>query len=343
MKYSDIEVKKGSQEQIDIWKYGFVFLFVWTVIVVASIIWNLDLKKSEVENSARIQAVAAWQKDLVYRSWMASHGGAYVPVSESTPPNPYLDVSHREITTPDSIEFTLVNPAYMTRQVNELLLSRFNIRGHITSLNPIRPENKADEWETNALKEFEKGLSEVSEIVMLKDEKLFRLMKPFKVEKSCLKCHAKQGYKLGDIRGGISVAVPMTPLEENANKAAKAMLLGHSLLWFIGLVGIFFTSDRLNMQVKERAKMFVEREKLIDDLKDAIDNVKTLHGLIPICSGCKKIRDDKGYWNQMESYVKDHTEANFSHGVCPDCMKELYPDYYKSLQDKKKNESGDAT
>ncbi|MDJ0721760.1 MAG: PAS domain S-box protein [Desulfobacterales bacterium] len=68
-----------------------------------------------------------------------------------------------------------------------------------------------------------------------------------------------------------------------------------------------------------------EREKLIEDLKLALTEVRTLSGLLPICAQCKKIRDDRGYWNQIEIYIRERTDANFSHGVCPDCARELYP------------------
>ena len=63
----------------------------------------------------------------------------------------------------------------------------------------------------------------------------------------------------------------------------------------------------------------------IDELHQALNQVKTLHGIVPICANCKKIRDDQGYWNQVEVYVRDHTEAKFSHGICPECMEKLYP------------------
>ncbi|MEN8143230.1 MAG: response regulator, partial [Thermodesulfobacteriota bacterium] len=59
--------------------------------------------------------------------------------------------------------------------------------------------------------------------------------------------------------------------------------------------------------------------------------VKTLSGMLPICASCKKVRDDKGYWNQIESYITNHSEAEFSHGICPDCVKEIYPDQYKKI------------
>jgi hypothetical protein len=79
--------------------------------------------------------------------------------------------------------------------------------------------------------------------------------------------------------------------------------------------------------VTERKKIEVERENLILQLQSAAEHIRTLKGILPICSSCKKVRDDKGYWQQVEAYVTRHTEATFTHGICPDCMARLYPDY----------------
>jgi len=89
-----------------------------------------------------------------------------------------------------------------------------------------------------------------------------------------------------------------------------------------GAFGIF-------RDITERKQAEEERERLIQELEDALTKVKTLSGLIPICSSCKKIRDDKGYWNQIEAYIKEHSDADFSHGFCPECMKKLYPEFTK--------------
>lgn len=70
------------------------------------------------------------------------------------------------------------------------------------------------------------------------------------------------------------------------------------------------------------------------ELQKAFEEIKRLKGIIPICSSCKKIRDDQGYWHQVESYIQDHTEAEFSHSVCPDCMKKLYPDFMDDNDEK---------
>jgi PAS domain S-box-containing protein len=88
----------------------------------------------------------------------------------------------------------------------------------------------------------------------------------------------------------------------------------------IGLVGI-------GRDITERRHAEEERERLISELQNAIADIKVLSGLVPICANCKKIRDDKGYWTQLEAYIQAHSQARFSHGVCPDCMQKLYPDF----------------
>jgi len=81
----------------------------------------------------------------------------------------------------------------------------------------------------------------------------------------------------------------------------------------------------IDITLRRRAEQ--ERERLIGELQEAIARIKTLDGLIPICSGCKKIRDDSGYWQEVEAYIEARSEAEFSHGLCPECIRRLYPDY----------------
>ena len=80
--------------------------------------------------------------------------------------------------------------------------------------------------------------------------------------------------------------------------------------------------------ITKRKKYEAERERLLLDHKEALANIKTLKGLMPICSSCKKIRDDHGFWNHIEAYIREHSEAEFSHGICPDCARKYYPEYY---------------
>ena len=81
--------------------------------------------------------------------------------------------------------------------------------------------------------------------------------------------------------------------------------------------------------ITERKHAEQEREELIARLQDALMKVRTLSGLLPICVSCKRIRDDRGYWNQIEEYVRGHSEAEFSHGLCPACARKLYPDFFQ--------------
>ncbi|MCJ7808954.1 MAG: hypothetical protein MUP26_01705 [Desulfobulbaceae bacterium] len=71
-----------------------------------------------------------------------------------------------------------------------------------------------------------------------------------------------------------------------------------------------------------------EKSKVIEEFQKALERVKTLSGLLPICASCKKIRDDRGYWNQIEAYIEKYSEAEFSHGICPECARKLYPEYF---------------
>lgn len=87
------------------------------------------------------------------------------------------------------------------------------------------------------------------------------------------------------------------------------------------------TNEELKKEVVVRQRAEQEKEQVIVDLKKALAQVKKLSGLLPICASCKKIRDDKGYWQQIEGYIRDHSEAEFSHGICPECAKKLYPEF----------------
>jgi PAS domain S-box-containing protein len=91
----------------------------------------------------------------------------------------------------------------------------------------------------------------------------------------------------------------------------------------------FIGTQGIARDITEHKRVQAEREKLVDELKNALAQVKTLSGLIPICASCKKIRDDKGYWNQIEIYIRDHSDAHFSHGICPECAQKLYGNFYK--------------
>ena len=185
----------------------------WAVRITLSYSWNL--KKNQEQQTAILlyAARSLFQQIEITREWNASHGGIYAPVSEATVPNPYLKSPLRDIRVNPTLELTKINPAFMTRQISEVAQKHNNIQFHITSLNPIRPQNVATEREKAALLLFEQGQArEVGQVVETGSSRAFFYMAPLITGKSCLQCHQDQGYKEGDVRGGISVTLPYTPL-----------------------------------------------------------------------------------------------------------------------------------
>ena len=118
-------------------------------------------------------------------------------------------------------------------------------------------------------------------------------------------------------------ALPRAPLFKNAPGLWRFMATSSFFVTFILLLTIIFIQG---LGIRERKLDEQKREKLINELQEALAQVKTLSGLLPICANCKMVRDDKRYWKQIESYIRDHSEAEFSHSICPACVKKLYPE-----------------
>jgi PAS domain S-box-containing protein len=238
--------------------YALIVAVLWTALVASSMVWNFFQIKQQTAETALTQARYSLKKDIAFRRWNAMHGRVYVPITEATPPNPYLaDIPDRDIKTSSGMRLTMINPAYMTRQSFDLMKKDYGILGHMTSLHPIRPENGPDTWEREALKSFEQGKKEFISITKIDGRVYIRLMEPFITEKACLKCHAKQGYKEGDIRGGINVSIPMQPLYVIEHNNIIRLLRVHLLLWFIGLGGI--TSGTFLILRKENERRITEK------------------------------------------------------------------------------------
>jgi diguanylate cyclase (GGDEF)-like protein len=246
-----------------------------TVVIGVSLAWNLEQIKQKFLEIARAQAVITLEKDVISRHWSAGHGGVYVPMTNDTPPNPYLaHIPERDITTPSGEKLTLINPAYMMRQIYEIeQKGGYTFLGHITSLNPIRPQNAPDPWERKALEAFERGKTEVSALETIAGKEYFRLMHPLRVEESCLKCHAAQGYKEGDIRGGISVSILMEPLLTIMHKRIYQFTISHIILWLIGLGGIALITQFLikSEKVRQQAEEVIHNSSITDELTSLLN------------------------------------------------------------------------
>ncbi len=214
---------------------------------------------------AENHALMFWEKDMLYRAWAAFHGGVYVPISEYSLPNPYLEVKNRDVFIGEK-EYTLMNPEYMFRQVYEFGKERVSVQGRITSLTPKRPENKPTLWEKEALQSFNHGGKEYINYVQIDGESFLHFMRPLKTETVCLDCHDEGGIQVGDVRGGISITVPMksyfAQYEDNLNKLWRTFLL----IWVAGTFSLLVGYRFLYKSVQAVIRSEKQKTAILDTL-----------------------------------------------------------------------------
>jgi len=185
------------------------------------------------------EARANWNKDQAFRGWASKHGGLYVKPNERTPPNPYLaHLPNRDVVTSDGTKLTLMNPAYMMSQMTKEYDETYGIKGSITGRILLNPANVPDEWERKVLDQFERGVEEVVEQTLINNEPFVRLMKPMVMKEGCIKCHGHLGFKVGDIRGGVSVSIPLKPYLITGDETIRSMYITHGSIWGSGILGL---------------------------------------------------------------------------------------------------------
>jgi len=262
-------------------------IVLWTFIITVMVTVNIYQNYEYANNLALTEARVSVQKDLAYRVWVASHGGVYVPITKKTPPNPYLShIKNRDVSTNDGQHLTLMNPAYTLSQMMHDYAKLYGIKGHITSLTLLNPKNMPDSWERKNLHIIEKTRKPVFETVTMNNKKYLRYLNPLVTRKSCLKCHAFQGYKVGDIRGGVSVSVALEPYDKGA--------FNHSLFTFTTFLIIYIIGIFVILYAKEKAVLAVEEK-----IKDYEQNIYTLVHLI----------------EQRDSYTAGHSKRVAKYAV----------------------------
>ncbi len=229
---------------------------IWSCLTAALFIWNYKSAVNEQYNLSIQTARSFFQQILLFRSWNAGHGGVYVPVTADTQPNPYLEDPARDIKVNKNLTLTKINPAFMTRQVSELAMKKDGVRFHITSLKPIRPGNRPTPAEETVLKEFESGITEKGVVTAGSAGDSFFYMGALTTEKRCLNCHAKQGYKEGEIRGGISITIPFIQ-----KVPVFRLVMLHMFLLIGGLSGLIFSGIKLS-----KAYNTIKRQAVFDAL-----------------------------------------------------------------------------
>jgi diguanylate cyclase (GGDEF)-like protein len=174
---------------------------------------------AEVEARARTLVASI----VLARKWNSQHGGVYVEKRPGMKASPWL--ADPDVVADNGKTYTLKNPALMAREMSELAKGSEGFSFRITSLKPLNPANFPDAFETEALRGFERGAIDASRRERYGESTWLRYMVPLRVEESCLACHARQGYQVGDVRGGISVAFPVDAAESGKAHARKVTFL----------------------------------------------------------------------------------------------------------------------
>ncbi len=254
-------------------KLGLILtITLWTAAIAIYTYQHYSIYQHRIVSLAKSEADISYNKDLVYRRWVAKQGGVYVKVSDYTKPNPHLNhIQNRDITTTDGDKLTLVNPSYMTRQVDELAAKQYGAKGHITSLNPLRPENAPLQWEKECLEKLTSDSGEIVNIDKKGDEEFLHVIYPMIAEKNCLKCHGQQGYKVGEVRGGISISIPLAPHKAIYSSSLRSKFIYHAVVWIIGIIFIYLF-DRYRKSIRASRDAALTSERKFRTLFDEAEN-----------------------------------------------------------------------
>jgi diguanylate cyclase (GGDEF)-like protein len=254
------------------------------------------------------------QQVIFTRKWAAGHEGVYVVKRPGDMVNPYIyKVGPAriipEVTDSEGRTLILKNPSLVTRELSEITSKAGLVSYRLTSLNPVNPQNLPDSFEQIALQRFEKGLTEIFKTVHENGKGIFRYMLPLRVEEACLKCHGFQGYKVGDIRGGLSLNIPMeAEIALMHEKKQGALTVGIMMLAFTMLT-LVLGSHYLIIRPVGRLSEFADtglggEGKLPDALLERKDEVGALARSMQ--SSSNEIHD---YRNELERLVAERTSA----------------------------------
>lgn len=237
----------------------------WIPLIFASLLWNYQRLDKNMDQTILSIGRSFFKEIETAWLWNARHGGVYVPVTKSIQPNPYLEDPNRDVITTKGVKLTKINPAFMIRQIAKIAKEKSNIQYHLTSLKPLRPKNRANSWEKKALLSFEKGKREFLEL----DESTgsYRYMATLYVEESCMRCHAIQGYKVGDIRGGVSITIPGADFIEIIRTSKINLGIIHLLTMVLGIVvfSIFKIYSDKQIKIIEEKNRSLATAKAISD------------------------------------------------------------------------------
>jgi len=230
-----------------------IYALVSITIVLAAIFVSHQARIEKLTDKMMLQQARALYGELILtRKWINLHGGVYVKVQPGVEPNPFLTSQigvKANLTADNGNQYTLINPAIAVREISEISEKEGAFKLHVASLDPVSPASRqADDFERKALLAFERGKEEIFAVEESEQGSFYRYMAPVKFEQSCNKCHAFQKLKQGDIRGGISISIPMTEVRQELVDTRyfslySAILVLGSLLAILGLISNKFMAQ----------------------------------------------------------------------------------------------------
>ena len=264
------------------------------------------------ENILFQQSSTLFNNIVTMRKWSSDHGAVYVKAHEGIEPNPYLENNHTY--TKDSELLIKINPAWMTRQLSEMSNKTENYYFKITSLNPVNPVNAPDDFEKKALDDLAKNKDKTFYTSMEKDK--YNLLGSLKIEPSCLECHVHQNYKVGEVRGGLRVSVPLDSYTQNIEilESKTNFLFTITILTsLVFIIIIVFTinsiysreinitklNKTLEKKVRIRTKELIDANKKLIEIstKDYLTNIPNRRHFFEI--GTKSLHIAKRENNQL--------------------------------------------
>lgn len=291
---------------------SYYIIIIWTFLLLGiAIVFSLQNYKY-ADDLAKNEAVVSVKKDLAYRSWVASHGGVYVPIDKKTPPNPHLShILNRDVVTGDGEKLTLMNPAYTLSQMMQDYSKLYGVKTHITSLILLNQKNRPDKWERSALQKIEYTQKPYFEKTKIDDKEYFRYINPLYIQPSCLKCHAFQGYRVGDIRGGVSISVPLQGYYASAKHHTIINLIAIFLIYLLGLVAIISIKKLALKTLKKKIHDYEQNIYTLVTLIEQRDTYTAGHSKRVAQYGTK-IAEEMGYTNEE---IEEFTKACMLHDI----------------------------
>ncbi len=227
----------ASSNDKSYWKQFAINIGVVILLFVSALFGGIYLNSQQaLDKEIKSRALAIFNSIVITRKWNVRYGRVFVEKTPGMASNPYLH--DPDISASNGKTYTLKNPALMTREISEIAQSEGAFQFHITSLKPLNPNNAPDTFERQALQSFAAGKSEVSAKEKIGAVTYYRYMAPLFIETPCLECHAAQGYKVGDVRGGISIRFNITEVEqfEMHQRLLIGLLFTLTLAAFLGIV-----------------------------------------------------------------------------------------------------------